>query len=240
MKKTKRDTEISEDEQAGNNIKSKRKKVIPLQEYPDERAAVADFITRLYEKGLTTSLGGNISLRIGEFVLITPSGADKGRLSPDDIGIISMSGENFTPEIKLSIETEMHLSVLRNRTDISAVIHAHPTIATLFTAIDADIDTTLTAEAFATLRFPLKAPYALMGSKQLAYSISQAIMNSNVVLMENHGVLTVGKSLLEAFIRMEVLESTAKMNWILRSYKDLNCAKTLSSQNLEEIIKIMI
>jgi L-fuculose-phosphate aldolase len=131
----------------------------------------------------------------------------------------------------------MHLSVLRNRADICAVIHAHPTVGTFFTATDVSIDTTLTVEAFAVLGFPVKAPFAHVGTKELAYSVSQATLKSNVVLMENHGVLTTGSSLLEAFNRIEVLESVAKMNLIMWSFKDSNCIKTLAPQSLEEIVK---
>jgi L-fuculose-phosphate aldolase len=133
----------------------------------------------------------------------------------------------------------MHLSVLRTRGDISAVLHAHPTIATFFTATDVEINTKLTAEAFAVLGVPVKAPYALMGTKQLAYSVSQATIESNVVLMENHGVLTVGKDLLEAFNRMEVLEKKTKMNWIMMSFNDYDRIKPLEQQRLEEIKKIL-
>jgi L-fuculose-phosphate aldolase len=208
-----------------------------LQEYYDERAAVADFMCRIYERGLTTSLGGNISLRIGELILITPAKIDKGRLLPAQVGIISINGENLTPHIELSIETDMHLCVMQNRADVKAVIHAHPTIATFFTATNVDINTTLTAEAFAVLGYPSKAQYALMGTKQLASSVSEATLNSNVVLMENHGVLTVGKNLLEAFNRIEVLECTAKMNWIMRSFAGSECTKTLTSSSLREIIE---
>ena len=191
--------------------------MISLREYFNERSAVADYMRRLYDKGLTTSLSGNISSKTGDIVLITPAGTDKRGLSPEDIGIISMRGENLTPEIKLSIETEMHLNVMRNRPDISAVIHAHPTIATFFTAVDFDIKI-FTSEALAVLGTPLKAPFAGAGTKELAYSVSQAALKSDVILMENHGILTVGKNLLEAFNRMEVLESTAKMNWIAGSF----------------------
>lgn len=210
-----------------------------MLEYYDERATVADYMCRLYERGLTTSLGGNISLRIGDLIMITPAKLDKGRLTASNIGIISNTGDNLTPHIALSIETEMHLRILQGRKDISAVIHAHPTMATFFTVSDIDINTTLTAETFAVLGVPVKATYALMGTRQLACSVSEAAMKSNVVLMENHGVLTVGKSLLEAFNRMEVLESAAKMNLIIMNSKDSYRIKTLSHRDLEEIKQIL-
>ncbi|MCL1876365.1 MAG: class II aldolase/adducin family protein [Synergistaceae bacterium] len=209
-----------------------------MLQYYDERAAVADYMCRLYERGYTTSLGGNISFRIGEHVLITPAKVDKGRLTPELVGIITIHGDTLTPHIELSIETEMHLRILQSRTDISAIIHAHPTFSTFFTALNVGINTKLTAEAYSVLGTPVKATYALMGTKQLAYSVGEAALKSNIVLMENHGVLTVGKSLLEAFNRIEVLESTAKMNLIMMCIKDSNYITPLSSQSLEEIKRI--
>lgn len=186
-----------------------------------ERGAVADFMRRLYERGLTTSGGGNISLRVGANTLITPSGLDKGNLTGENIGIISPDGKNLTPHLKLSIETEMHLRVLRRRPDVHAVVHAHPPTASAFAVSKAglSLDTTLTSEAQFILGQVLFARYAPMGTPELAANVESAVGGSNVILMENHGVLTVGKTLLEAFDRMEVLENTAKMNWIIRSVK---------------------
>jgi L-fuculose-phosphate aldolase len=187
----------------------------PRKKYRNERREVASFMRRLYKHSLTTTSGGNISLRIsGDIILLTPSSTDKGRMKWKEIGIMSILGENLTPDLKPSMEAEMHLSIYRKMKDVHAVIHAHPVFASSFTALKSDIKTDLTAEAYAVLGEPLKVPYALMGTEELAKLVSESALSSGVLLLENHGVLTTGESLLQAFDRIEVLENAAKMTLI--------------------------
>jgi L-fuculose-phosphate aldolase len=181
-------------------------------DYAEEREEVAYFMRRLYVQGLTTCSGGNISCLVdGATVLITPSGTDKGRIRAEQIGMLSLDGENLTPELKPSIESEMHLAVYRKRSDVSAVVHAHPALASGFCATSTPINCSLIAESTLILGTPAVAPYALMGTEGLAESVAKTVGETNVVLMENHGVLTVGGSLLQAFDRIEVLEAAAKI-----------------------------
>ncbi len=107
----------------------------------------------------------------------------------------------------------MHLEIYRNRPDVMAVVHAHPVYASLFTAIDRRIRTDILAEARYLLGEPVFAPYALMGTRGLAESVGAALADTSVkvALMENHGVITVGTSLFQAYDRIEVLEAAAKM-----------------------------
>ncbi len=187
---------------------------------------VAKFMTRLYDRGLTSCSGGNISLKSEDNkVYITPSQIDKGNLTADLIGIVDLeTGKNLTPNLKLSMETDLHLAVYKKRPDVNAIIHAHPTYATSFTAVRRKINVNLAGEARAILGNVVFAPYALMGTTTLAENVSKAALDSNVVLMENHGILTCGKDLMECFNRTEVLETTAKMTFIttmLGEVKDL-------------------
>jgi L-fuculose-phosphate aldolase len=187
----------------------------PQKKYRKERQEVASFMRRLYKQSLTTTSGGNISMRIsGDIILLTPSSTDKGRMKWKEIGIMSIIGENLTPDLKPSMESEMHLSIYRKMKDVKAVIHAHPVFASSFTALKSEIRTDLTAEAYAVLGEPLKVPYALMGTEKLAELVSESALRSGVLLLENHGVLTTGESLLQAFDRIEVLENAAKMTLI--------------------------
>lgn len=184
--------------------------------YKKERREVARFMRRLYNHGLTTTSGGNISLRISEeLILITPSATDKGSMKWKEIGIMTIEGKNLTPELKPSMESEMHLSIYRKKKDVRAVVHAHPVFASSFTATKCTIDTTLTAEAAAILGTPLMVPYALMGTAGLAKIVSKNVQNSEILLLENHGVLTTGGTLLQAFDRIEVLENAARMTLII-------------------------
>ena len=199
----------------------------------EAREELAYFMRRLYERGLTTCSGGNLSVRLDEnHVIITPSALDKGRLTADQIGLLTMKGENLTPRLKPSIETQMHLQVYTARSDVTAIVHAHPVMATSFSATHARIDTKLTAEAYAVLGVPAFAEYALMGTQGLADKVCEAAKGADVVVMENHGILTVGPTLLKAFDRLEVLEAAAKMTIITTL---MNAASPLTRLRLEEL-----
>jgi L-fuculose-phosphate aldolase len=180
--------------------------------YKSERKEVARFMRRLYKHGLTTTSGGNISLRLSDdIILITPSATDKGRMRWKEVGIVNIFGENLTPNLKPSIETAMHLEIYKKKNEVFAIVHAHPVYASLFTAIKSKINTNLTAEAKAILGDPLLVRYAVMGSRALAEVAAENILKSDILLLENHGILTTGSNLLQAFDKIEVLENAAKM-----------------------------
>jgi len=184
--------------------------------YKAERKEVARFMRRLYNHGLTTTSGGNISLRItDDIIVITPSATDKGRMRWKEVGVMNISGENLTPDLKPSSEFEMHLSIYKRKKEIKAIVHAHPVFASAFTAMKCKINTNLTAEARAILGDPLVVPYALMGTIELAEVAAEYIMNSDILLLENHGILTTGSNLLQAFDKIEVLENASKMTIIV-------------------------
>jgi L-fuculose-phosphate aldolase len=187
-----------------------------VNKYKTERKEVARFMRRLYNHGLTTTSGGNISFRItDDIIVITPSATDKGRMRWKEVGIMNIFGENLTPELKPSIESEMHLSIYKRNKEVKAIVHAHPVFASVFTAMKARINTTLTAEARAILGDPAFVPYALMGTGDLASRAAEYAENSDILLLENHGILTTGTNLLQAFDKIEVLESAAKMTLVV-------------------------
>ena len=200
-----------------------------------EREQVASIMRRLYRQGLTTCSGGNVSLRCGVVILITPSGTDKGEITAEEIGAVTPEGDNLLPGLRLSIETEMHLEVYRNRPDVNGIVHAHPVTASAFAALDRDIDTRLTAETSHVLGMPVRAPYALMGTAELARAVGQAAGKGNAVIMENHGVLTVGRTLFEAFDRLELLEAAAKMTWITHTMGSPRPLTEARIQEMEEV-----
>jgi L-fuculose-phosphate aldolase len=184
--------------------------------YQKERREVARFMRRLYRQGLTTTSGGNISIKINpDLIAITPSATDKGRMKWKEVGLMTMDGENLTPGLKPSIEHEMHLSIYRKKEEVSAIVHAHPLFASAFTAMKTVINTNLTAEARAICGEPCMVRYALMGTDELASLASEGIMKSDILMLENHGVLAAGNSILQAFDRLEALENAARMTMIV-------------------------
>ena len=178
------------------------------------KQAVADCMNRLYRQGLTTTSGGNISLRVSDdLILLTPSATDKGNMSAAEIAEIGLDGTNHTPHLKPSIETSMHTEIYKHHPHAQAIVHAHPPMASTFVAARKPINTRLIAEAYAIVGEPEYAPYELMGSDALADSVAGCMTKDTLcVLMENHGVLCVGDNLLQAFDRIEVLENTARIN----------------------------
>jgi len=201
------------------------------------RKEVAFFMRRLYTRGLTTASGGNISVRLRKGILITPSALDKGLIRGKQVGMITFDGRNMTPALKPSMESALHLAIYRSRSDVNAIVHAHPPIATSFTAMRKAIDCTLIAEARAVLGTPVLAPYALMGTEGLAAAAETGSAGkTNVILLENHGIVCLGKDLLMAFDRMEVLEAAAKMTLITSL---MGGGIPLNKKQLEEIDKLV-
>ncbi|MCK9190913.1 MAG: class II aldolase/adducin family protein [Sphaerochaetaceae bacterium] len=202
-----------------------------------ERKCVADFMKRLYDRQITTASGGNISMRLNdELFCITPSALDKGNLTPEVIAIVSLKdGKNMTDKIKLSIETEMHRKVLLERPDVNAVVHAHPIYASTFaTAQPCSLSTRYSAEAFYFIGDVVNVPYRLMGTPDLANIVAEYMNDKsrNCILMEKHGALAVGKTMLNAFDRMELLERMAVMNIVS---KQIPNSEELTDEQLEAI-----
>lgn len=197
------------------------------------KTEIAYYMKRLYDKGLTTCSGGNISYRIGnDHFLVTPSGKDKGRLEASDICECDAGGKNTCGNVRLSMETAMHLAIYKARPDINCIVHAHPAFATAFSVRGQIPDTSLSGEIRALLGEPVLAPYACMGSTILAENAARAAAGTQVILLEHHGVLTLGKDLFQAYDRMEVLESAAKLSFITELSGNI---KRLTPEQLKEI-----
>ncbi len=204
--------------------------------YLKSKKQVAKWMRRLYEKGLTTCLGGNISCRLDDnHIAITASETDKGKIKDVDVAVVSMDGLVIEPLVKISMETGMHLAIYKQRPDVKAIVHAHPPFGSLFSVLEQKINTKLLAEAYTIIGTPLVASYAAPGSEQLAANVAECAQNTNVVLMANHGVLAVGNTLLKAFDRIEVLENAAKMTVLTSLMGD---KRELTSAQLAELDKL--
>lgn len=173
---------------------------------------------RLWQDGLVAHTDGNISARLdGNWVLITPSGVNKGSLKPHQILRVKIEAGTVDGNGKPSVETPMHLAIYRARPDVNAIVHAHPPYATAFAAAG----TALTEPVFPEMivRFgevPL-VPYATPGTDRLAELVAEAIQDHEALLLQNHGAITVGQTLEEACGLMEALEWTAKGLWFARA-----------------------
>lgn len=197
---------------------------------------IALFMKRCYERGLTTTTGGNISARAGDLMLITPSGLDKSSLDQSDIAVVDLeTGVNLTPDKKLSIESEMHRMIYLSRGDVMSVVHSHPVYSCLFSASKEEINTSLIAESWYLLDRVVKVPYERMGTASLAERVAGTIETGcNCVLLEKHGALTVGKSIINAFDRLECLEQAARLTFLSHIVK----TESLTEKQKEEIAEM--
>lgn len=205
--------------------------------YAHERHEVAYFMRRLYKQKLTTTSGGNISLRLtagplAGAVALTPAALDKGRTRAAQVGLIALDGTNLTPELRATSEFKMHLEIYRACPHVGAVVHAHPLTASTFTATGDSINTELLAESYYQLQQPVFARYALTATDELAEIVAECATRANVILMENHGVTAVGRTLLEAFDRLELIETAAQMTLMARQLGKLS---TLTAERKTEL-----
>jgi len=183
--------------------------------YMPERKLICALGKKMWEKGWVAANDGNLSMRCDKNrFLVTPTGVSKGEMTPDMILLVDGKGEKLDEGSpwEISTETGLHLMCYRVRPDISAVCHSHAPTATAFACCRKDLDASLLGEAVMTHGTVPCAPYARTGSSKLPRAVEPFIKEHDAVLMANHGLVTVGKSLNEAFAAMERVEHTAKIN----------------------------
>ena len=170
-------------------------------------------VTRIVaNQGLIRSSDGNLSARLDESrFLMTPSGLYKMSMEPDDPIVVNENGEvlNGKPGLKPTSEINMHLEAFRQRSDINAVLHAHPPYATALTIAGLPFPTNYLPEVLIALGDVPVAQYGTPGTPALAESIQEFIKDHNAVILSHHGSITVGKSFEEALIALERLEHAA-------------------------------
>jgi Ribulose-5-phosphate 4-epimerase and related epimerases and aldolases len=184
------------------------------------RKELAGLCKRLYDRGLTVSAGGNMSLRLNstEF-LITPSGRNKGSLLPEDLIKMDLKG-NVLSDGKPSIEREFHIAIYKDNPDTNAIVHCHPLHCTALAVKEENVRSGLTPEGVILLGEVPMVDYFTPGSKELAKAV-KAHSNSKAILMKRHGAITHGKTSEEAFNRMEELEFQARLQLLVDDAKEL-------------------
>ena len=178
---------------------------------------LVDVMRRLYEKGLISSKSGNASCRIpgSSEIIITPSGGFKWRLSEDELVKIDFNGSKVWGYREPSSEWRTHLMIYKKRMDVNAVVHAHNPITIALTLSGVELSP-LTDEARLTLGDIKVVPHAPPGTEELARLVAKSLENkkTNVLILEKHGVLGLGRDLADAVNVVEVLEDVARMTLI--------------------------
>lgn len=170
----------------------------------------------MWQKNFIAAGDGNLSVRVGtDRILCTPSGLSKGFLNADQLLVIDMQGEkvgtNFgaARELVPSSEIRLHLECYRQRSDVQAVVHAHPPSAISCTLVGISLAKCILPEVVYDLGTIPTLPYATPTSLEGPERIRELIPSYDALMLERHGSVTVGKTLWEAYMRLERLEHSA-------------------------------
>ncbi|MFE7173526.1 class II aldolase/adducin family protein [Streptomyces sp. NPDC057616] len=163
---------------------------------------------RTVSEGLVVGTSGNVSVRVGETVLVTPTGVPYDRLTPEDVTGVGLDGRQVLGTLVPTSELPMHLAVFRT-TDARAVVHTHAVHATAVSTLVPELP--VIHYMTAALGGPVRvAPYATYGSEELAENMLRALADRTGCLLQNHGTITYGASLDQAYDR------TAQLEWMCR------------------------
>jgi len=191
---------------------------------------------RMYANGYIVASEGNMSIRLGENrILVTPAGKNKGLLKEKDLVIVDLKGKKISGNSSPSSELKMQLFVYQKRDDVNAAVHAHAPYSLAFACAHIPLSETLLPEVMMFLgKIPL-TPYATPTTKEVPNSLAPFIEKHNAFLLENHGVLTLGKDIFEAYSRLEMVEHLAKVNLLC---KILGKSEGLSKESLDKLERL--
>ncbi|MBV8859141.1 MAG: aldolase [Acidobacteria bacterium] len=189
-----------------------------------------------YNRGYAFGSTGNISVRSGGRVGITPTGKSLKGLKPEQLACVSLDGEGLN-ENRPSKEFPFHLAVYARREDVRAVVHLHTLYSVALSCLD-DFDEENPLPPLTPYYFMRVAPLAVLpyfrpGSTGLAEAVGHAAPRHNCMLLRNHGVVCAGSTLSEAVDRTEELEQTARLHFLLRGER----VRLLTEEQVEELRK---
>lgn len=192
---------------------------------------------RVYNKGFAAANDGNISIRVGENeVLCSPTMICKGFMTPDDICAVDMEGKQIAGKRKRTSEVLLHLEIMRNRPDVKAVVHCHPPHATAFAVAREPIPQCILPEIEVFMGEVPIAPYETPGGQKFAETVTPFVKNGvNTIILTNHGTVTFGAHLEEAYWKTEILDAYCR---ILLLSKQLGKVNYLNERESVELLDL--
>lgn len=173
------------------------------------------YAKELVISGLVVGAGGNLSMREGDYMYISPSGFDLREIEKKNWVKTNIETGEIHSGLKPSSEIEMHLECFRNNQEIKAVLHAHPTYSNAVSSTGQDIPA-MFPDYPAMVKSISYIDYIIPTTNLLADKIAKLISSNQAIVMRNHGVLTVGLTMKEAYFYMQIIEEAAKVFAISR------------------------
>lgn len=200
-----------------------------------ERQSIIETGKRMIDARLTTGTGGNLSIFNRELGLIAikPSGVPYQTMQAEDIVILKPTGEQVDGKLKPSSETKFHLDIYQARPDINAILHSHQVHATTIACMGIELPAVHYLIGWCGDKVPL-APYATFGTQALSDNILSVLGDYRACLLENHGLITLGTDLNQAFDIAEELELVAQ---IYIQAKAMGEPKLLNQDQMAEVLE---
>jgi L-fuculose-phosphate aldolase len=197
------------------------------------RQQIADFSRLTYERGHLASTDGNLSARMADgLILCTPTIINKGFVGPEDPVVVDIEGRLVRGKRKASSEIAMHTLIYQLRSDVNAVVHCHPPCATAYAAAGIPLNKALLSEVVLALGCIPLAEYGTPGTPELTDRLRPYVEAFDALLMANHGVVTYGADLMDAYNRMDTVEHFAKISIYTRI---LGQERLLSAGDVEKL-----
>ena len=197
---------------------------------------ICDVCHKMWQLGWVAAKDGNVSVRLpdGTF-LATPTGISKSFITPEKLVRINENGEVLEglEGYRPSSEIKMHLRCYRERPDVGGVVHAHPPTATGYAVANKPLDEYSMIETVIAIGSVPVTPYGTPSTDEVPEAITPYLQEHDVMLLQNHGALTVGADVLTAYYRMETLELFAKISLTAHL---LGGAQELSRANIDRLI----
>ena len=191
---------------------------------------------RVYNKGFAAANDGNISIRVGDNeVLCSPTMICKGFMKPDDICAVDLEGKQIAGTRKRTSEVLLHLAIMKHRPDVKAVVHCHPPHATAFAVAGEPIPQCILPEVEVFMGEVPIAPYETPGDQRFANTVVPFLKSTNTIILKNHGTVTFGKTLEEAYWKTEILDAYCR---ILLLAKQLGQPEYLNEQKSRELLDL--
>ena len=189
-----------------------------------EKKLIAYYSKLCYDRNLVDAAGGNISMRAGDSILVTPGGYSLRNILPECLLTVAFDGRIIDNplELKASKETEIHLSIYRKRPEVTSIIHVHSAYATAFSALKRTVPMITASSKLKLVETPLVG-YADPGSAELTQLVKDCIagceQHVKVILLEAHGLISFSTDMEDCFNNAELAEGTAKIAYMSETLK---------------------
>lgn len=199
---------------------------------------ICDVCHKMWQLGWVAANDGNVSVKMDDGTFwVTPTGMSKSFITPDKLIRIDadMNVVEGAPGLKPSSETKMHMRCYQERDDVGAVVHAHPPTATGYAVANRPLDNYSMIETVIAIGSIPVTPYGTPSTYEVPEAIAPYLQEHDVLLLQNHGALTVGCDLITAYYRMETLELFAKISL---NAELLGGAQEISRENIDKLLDL--